>query len=454
MADPPDGKPPPTFDIPDLDLALPSRPARDAAAPPAVADAPGPLETAGTAAGGAAAPGSLDYFGHGAFDADDFDDPRQDGAELLDLADIPTGGVAGAPPEEERWPSGCSPERGALAIEAQELAEVAGYGPPPKALYLAPAYAWRVLSRQRALRAELERVEAELSTAERARNRLLGGMVEAITPALEADERLGCVLEPVRRLDSVARERGAALASTDAEYRRQAAGLDSERTGIQEQLDVQRAVVEQHRSGLEQRDEALRRVEARFKRSQIELRNAQKAAMKAVEAAGPGTAVPPEHAARIQQIHAQAASIQPELDQRKNERDSAQAGLTAAQRQLAELERALRGADSRRRALDQQFGTQLQAQTHDVEQAELEREGALGDAGRAVLAAHAAIPLDPAVLAQIRTLDENVDRLARRAETRLRALDIHDRDAVRRGYTLVVALVGLIVIVIVIAVAL
>jgi hypothetical protein len=454
MADPPDGKPPPAFDIPDLDLALPSRPAPDAVPPPAVADAPGPLETAGAAAGGAAAPGSLDYFGHGAFDADDFDDPRQDGAALLDLADIPTGGVAGAPREEERWPSGCSPERGALAIDAPELAEVAGYGPPPKALYLAPAYAWRVLSRQRALRADLERVEAELSTAERARNRLLGGMVETVAPALEADERMGRVMEPVRRLDAVARERGATLASTDAEYRRQVAMLDTERTAIQQQADAQRAVVEQHRAGLEQRDEAFRRVEARFKRSQIELRNAQQAAMKAVEASGPGTAVPPEHASRIQQIHAQAASIQPELEQRQNERASAQAGLTAAERQLAELERALRGVDSRRRALDQQFGSQLETQTHDVERAELERESALGDAGRAVLAARGAIPLDPAVLAQIRNADENVDRLARRAETRLRALDVHDRDAVRRGFTLVVALAGMVVIVIVLAVTL
>ncbi len=454
MADASDGKPPPGFDIPDLDLSPPARPVERPAQPDRAADPFDALEVDGFPASpappaAAPAPGNLDYFGAGAFDADDFDDPRQDGAALLDLADIPTGGVAGASPEGERWPSGCSPDRSALSIDAADLERVARYGPPPRALYGTPAYAWRVLSRQRALRAELGRVEEELDAAERARDCLLGGMVEAVAPALEADERLRSVLEPVRQLDAVARERSQALASTDARYRAELAKLDAERAGFEQQADAQRQVVDQLEAEHDQRDEAFRRVEARLKRSQIELRNAQEAARQALDAAGPGAKLPPEHVTRIQGIEQQAGAVQPEVDQRRSERDAAQAELAAARRQLGEIERALRGVESRRRALDQQFGKQLDAETRDVHQAEREREAALGDAGRAVLAARAPLVIDSAVLSQIRSADEGIERLARESELRLRALDVHDREAMRRGYTLVAALVGLAVLVLV-----
>ena len=63
-------------------------------------------------------------------------------------------------------------------------------------MYLTPAYAFRVLSRRRTLRLDLASAEAALSDAERTRDRLLGSLVEALAPALEADERMRAVLEP------------------------------------------------------------------------------------------------------------------------------------------------------------------------------------------------------------------------------------------------------------------
>ena len=62
-------------------------------------------------AGGAAPSGGLDYFGAGTFDADDFDDALQYGSGALNLAEVPTGGVANPAPETDRWPSGRSPEQ-------------------------------------------------------------------------------------------------------------------------------------------------------------------------------------------------------------------------------------------------------------------------------------------------------------------------------------------------------
>ena len=136
MVDSSDDKPPepPGFEIPDLDLGAPPR-TTARSAPAQKGDPFGSLEPADTAlpagldiqelpeipvAGGAAPSGGLDYFGAGTFDADDFDDALQYGSGALDLAEVPTGGVANAAPETERWPSGCSPERGAIAIDRAE----------------------------------------------------------------------------------------------------------------------------------------------------------------------------------------------------------------------------------------------------------------------------------------------------------------------------------------------
>ena len=101
-----------------------------------------------------------------------------------------------------------------------------------------------MLSRRRALRADLAGAETALVGAERARDRLLGALVEALAPAFEADERMRAVLEPLKRLDAVARERSAELASTDAQYAKATASLDTERAGIQQQVDAQRATVD------------------------------------------------------------------------------------------------------------------------------------------------------------------------------------------------------------------
>ena len=185
------------------------------------------------------------------------------------LAQEPAPPAVSAHPQPVEARSSTAPKPAVDPFEARALAD---YGPPPNAVWLAPLYAYRVLSRRRELQRLLaqKRVEAETS-ARRAED----GWVAFGERAREVLERNGGRgLDQVVAAEQVLRGRDGALAGAMDAYRAELAVVD-ERLGGAEG-DLARVSQEQERlvALCEAAEEDRKRAEAKVKRLDIEIRNA------------------------------------------------------------------------------------------------------------------------------------------------------------------------------------
>jgi len=372
-----------------------------------------------------------DLFGKNLFESD-ADDELAIGIAGLELAGAPRTDQATGPD----WPSGVGPERGTLAIDPVQLRTTAGFPPAPSSFFLAPHYAWQVLVRRRALRENLARLERELATAERQRDELLGRMVSEVRPQLEAEPRLMELLVTARQLGALTGERGQALEAINSQYRAALADADARRGGVEARLGEHQAALRARAVELALEDENFRRAEARHKRVQIEIRSAVAVAQNTAQAAGlpPGTARP-EDAARIESLQKQASELEHEVVKVKNACDAARSVHDAAARAVAESERELERLGVQQRALDRDFGKQVDVNAAGLSEAENQLRTALADAGRRVLGLRGGVVVTAATLASIAAADAEVARLCAESELHLRAIDACDVAAVQRGYT-------------------
>ena len=97
-----------------------------------------------------------------------------------------------------------------LGADARALAD---FGEPPTNLLLAPMYAWRVLKRQRELKAELAGRKAEAEHAVSAVEDALVGIVERVRPAVEKAPAYSVALEDLARAEDTLRSRDNVLAA-------------------------------------------------------------------------------------------------------------------------------------------------------------------------------------------------------------------------------------------------
>ncbi len=408
--------------------------------------APLPLDDSAAPGGGSA----LDYFGAATFDDDDFDlDGRIDvGVDAGGLAAAPQ--LAGAPADQEKWPSGTSPDPQSLMLDPLEIELLADYGKPPTAIYLAPLYSLRVFQRGRTLKPVLQQISARLAETERRRDQLLAEIVQANLAAIEASERLQVLLEPVRKIDALAGERQAALAATNAEYARQVGAADEQIKAIQAEQTQLEAVAVERAKLLAEREELFKRADVRQKRVYIELRSAREVAAQVTPAGG---APPAEHAARMAQLEQQAAAMQPDVDRLRQDLDAARAEHDAVRARITQATRGIRQLQTQRQALADQFQKQLDVRHQGVSSAVAERDQALADAGRAVLATRA-IPLPAPDLERVRQVDAEVEALVKDNTRHLRALDAFDADTYKRGLNAVMALAAVVVLLTILAIVL
>jgi hypothetical protein len=444
------------FDIPDLDLP----PARKSGEQPAVA---APARVSATAARAQPQASSLDYFGAASFDADDAGGGRLD----LDDGEHLIGGTSGADGqalfgagsfEADDFASGIdldgagagAPVAGLkagapLAIAAAEPASlearggaaesIAGWGPPPKSVLGAPAYAWRVFVGRRALQKRVFGLTRALEVAELERDRKLSTVAESLRPALESDARFARMLEPILVLERAASERQQALASANAEYAAELAKRDARLAPAREEVLQRRAAERALESELAAASESAARAEARHKRALIELRNADESTRRAA-------GLPPEAPERVQALVARAAELQAEHNAAVSARDAARAKHDAGTRASAEAERAVDKIEAERRALDANLGKKLNARAHDAERAERDRLAALAQIGRELLERRSAISLDASLVAAADSAEQEVSRKAADHELHLRAFDSCDEASVKRGWAVLVALLG------------
>jgi hypothetical protein len=373
-----------------------------------------------------------DYFGTGTFEDDPGEDFQPGSLVTLELAGTRAPPDAATP----EWPTGRSPDRGALSLGEAEVRLGAGYPPSPSNPLLSPVYAWQVIVRRRALRETLARLDRELTDADQRRDELLAAMVNAIRPALENVPRVGELLATARQLDDITGERGQALRALSEQYRGVLEGIEARRSQQQSDLGERQAAQRDRAAELLAADESYRRAEARHKRLQIEIRSAIDVARQKAQAAGlPAGQAQPEEVAKIHDLQQKAAALEPELLKLKAALDQAHGANVTAQGAVAAVERELQRLTHEQRSLDQQYGHQIDQRTAGLGQAEGELRSVLAEAGRAVLATRGGVAVDPTTLSAIEAADAEVMRLTRESELHLRALDACDHAAVQRGYT-------------------
>ncbi|MBI3201732.1 MAG: hypothetical protein HYZ29_09335 [Myxococcales bacterium] len=428
-----------------------------------------PAPAAPPAAGG----GAFDLFG-GGFDSDhfgtgsaisagegtqssgsydgssmDLDDGDAAAGLSLELSSYrppaPEGSVA---PQAPAAPSAPSTTPGAPApslapalpsVEASAVALVARYGPAPSAIYLAPLYAFRVLTRQRELRAELARLNGEIAAQDRKLDELLASLASDLRATLEGDSRFSAAYEPVRQLEGIAQERGAVLSQTNQQLDAQNAQLEQQLQAIQAQLPPLEAERDRAAAEVAEREAVLARVAAKQKRFLIEARSIK---MSAQQGAPPNTPLSPEAAQKVQALDEQAAAMQPEVSTLQQGLVEAQGVLQQARGQLGLLGQHTRRIQDQQKALTRQFRGQLSAASASVSEAQRELTTALAGVGRVLLTQEASLALPAATLSAIRGGEVNHKRLAEASALHLAALDSYDRQVVKKGYLLVAGVVG------------
>jgi hypothetical protein len=428
-----DSAPPPSLDIPELEL--PARTARrsSAAAPEAPARAAAPsrdlelddeFSIERTAGASRAMNVSLEPLD------DDFGpDAHLVGLLAMDL-DVAPPRVTGEG-GRLRKPTGKTPEPYEIELHSEEIAELSGYGAVPAFAPLSVPYAVRVALRRRELTRVLEAVSKQVLAAETARDEALAQVARDRRAAVESDSRFQSLLAAARRAEAELGQERTRLGHLTTQASQWEAELARQRDEISELIARERARLTDAERTLEARRVDLERVQARVKRVQIELRNARAQA----SAANPNAPVP-----QFPDLEARLASLEPELVPVRTAHDAAASEAQAARQSALQAERGLAAfdAEAAERARQQNAEQTELAQRSGA----LEREvtGSWADVARAVLATELGDRLEPAVAKQLLAHDDEVWKAARALELHLRALDAYDHDRTRLGHVLIAVL--------------
>jgi hypothetical protein len=161
---------------------------------------------------------------------------------------------------------------GDLAFDARLLAD---YGDAPTHWVLAPFYAWRVIRRQRELRAALARRREEVArTATEAEDALVA-FAERVRPAAEKQPAYAAAVEELRRAEDLLRSRDRVLATEQDAQNARIAQVDTRLSQLEEALAQAQANERAAAGELAASQAALAREEAKLKRAELELRAAQ-----------------------------------------------------------------------------------------------------------------------------------------------------------------------------------
>jgi hypothetical protein len=424
MSDP--KAPAPSFEIPDLELAVPV--SKRAVPPNPPRSAPLPLlpETAA--------------FGL------EITLPELDDELLLQTgSNLELSSGASAGPREQphqTWPHGHTRAADQLPIDPAEVTLAAGYGPAPSNALLTPLYAYRVLSRRSPLKRALAAQNSELGQAELARDTELMQLAGELRAALEGNETFRRLLEPIRLVEQVAGERSAALSRADAGYREQMARFDAELLQLREKAAQAQALLAQNAKEADASQNELRRAEAKHQRVQIEIRGVLDVARQALGPAGGDLS--PAHTAKLSELQERLRGVEPELAKAKSQHAAAEAAEDRAQAEVRRQQGLLQKLERQKLSAGSSLEEQLTVRAASVSEAEKQQRDALADVARAVLAARGAVHVPEARLRSLREHDQSVETLAVRLETHVRALDAYDRERVKQGVILVLSALGVV----------
>ncbi len=350
------------------------------------------------------------------------------------------------------WPSGRTPDPTQLKLDPIEIGILADYGEAPKAIQLTPGYAFRVFTRQRALKRQLLSLAAQSERAQFEREATLAELARSVRPAAEQNDQFKRFLTPLVELEQVASQRGQALSSINAQLNAQTGELDANLTQIAGQISAQEQVEQAASQQYDEREAAAKRADAKLKRVHIEMRAVTQVAEQKL---GPqGGAIPEPEARQLHELKQRAQGLEPEVLQTRAELARAQSVLEQARAKLDALRHSDRQTSRRKHALGEHYQKEVQVRAAGVNESEAQQRKALADLGLAVLAAQGTIDVPEAWLEQVRAVSARADQLLTRLELQHRAIDAYDRARVAQGVRLTLTVLAVLVVLIVLKLAL
>ncbi|MEP7051853.1 MAG: hypothetical protein ABJB12_15925, partial [Pseudomonadota bacterium] len=393
--------------------------------------------------------GSIDFDATGGFELEPAVPPAAQNSG-------PTSAVARragpTPPGSASWPSGRAPDAETLAIDPLEIAILADYGAAPHSAHRTPAYAYRVFTRQRELKAQLLSLCAERERAELERETVLAELTRTMRPMAEQMDGFRRFFTPIIELEQVASQRGQALSFVNAELSAQSSTFDAELRQIAELRAAQQAIEQAALRAHSERELLAQRAEAKLKRAHIEIRAVTQVAEQKLGAQG--GQIPEPEASQLVTLRQRVDAIAPEVTRAKSELEQASQALRQARNKLDSLHQAERATARKKQALADRFQKEVQVRSAGLSESETQQRAALAEGGRALLASRGALPIDAAWLEQVRAVSERADRLIIKCETLRRALDAYDRARVTQGVRLACTALGLLILLLVLKIAL
>jgi len=420
----------PLFEVPDLELEPVSRSVRTPGRAVAPESKPKPDAVAPPSTGTPNRFDDEDFLDNGATLELALDDPTSPHPAPSSARTASTNALRDA----SGWPTGRAPDRARLAIDPSELALLSGYGEAPTNPLLSPAYAYRVFTRQRELKAELGPLDRDLLRAENERENALAQLARAVRPEAERVEQLRRLLSPLLELEQVAASRGQALSDTNADLDRQASAIDRERDAIAAELELALASERAAQHARDAAQELFRRADAKLKRVHIEIR----AVTQVIEhQLGPnGGPVPAPEASQLAELRARSTVAETELQVARLQLENAETALDHASARVAAVRQNEHLASRKKQALLTHYRQELDLRGRSLDESAEQRDAALADLGRAVLALRGAVVIPEPLIARVRAASDCADALALRAERHLRALDAYDHARASQGVKL------------------
>lgn len=313
------------------------------------------------------------------------------------------------------------------AAAAAATAAVSGFGPPPSSYLGAPAYALRVLARQRELKAKIREINELLAKAEAEQDGAVAQLGQAaIDFGLLPDmaEEIERKVSEAERSISTARGRSSQQAE---HHKKELARLEGELATLR---DAAAPLLEREKAQVEavgETEENIRRLHAMIQRLQIEQRNLEPArSAGAAGAAGRQRLV--ELQAELGKLQVTAQQEAAKLAQLKREGEAIANELFPLRRKLASLE------DERKREI-QSHEEKAGEASEASKRAFAWRRSQLAVAGRKVLqfAERPRLVDAERLYGRIAQSQEKVAKIQQELELHLQALDSFDRTAFERA---------------------
>jgi len=351
-----------------------------------------------------------------------------EGALDIDVADgHDTGSRQPNRPEGDPWPSGMTPQPGSKPIESAQVDNLCSWGSQPKAWWQTVPYTFAVFFGRRTLLSETGASARALSIAEQRRDQRLAALGLTLLDVAACEPKLRMATDLVKAKATeyalAVNQQDAVTATGSAEV----TALEHSLVGEQRQLQGLKSQLQHCQSDVENAELNLKREQARLTRLDIERRNLEQSCIEEQELR-----------TRIEALSGQARSIAPRIE-------AAERALTSSRAALQHIAASTERSQMHSRELERLRDGQVRSQSHQLrevsslsDEALSQRNDALVELGRAILAGNGRIAVDQPSLEQLRQHDHEIDEIWRRHQVFLCALDNYDRRSVKIGVVVVI----------------